>query len=208
MSKKSKQKAQETETEKKGSNGGSVYDGALDELKQLANNETYRRKIEGSVVHEARGHDDWGLHTTITAIDTTHRNLASDVEEFQTKTNQNFQKTWDAVSDKFEKTWDTLGTKFDKTLETVDKDFEKTWDTLGNKFDKTWESIGHNFDATNERTQREITDLRDEITKILDRRFTHIDQTFASIRADIEVLKALQMELIKERIGRPELLKR
>ena len=130
-----------------------------------------------------------------------------------------FEKTWDTSKEQFEKTWDTLGANFQKTWKTSDGNFEKTWSTLETSFDKTWqtlqkdfdktwEAMGQNFESMNERTKREVHDLREELTRVLDKRFTHIDQTFASIRADIEVLKALQMELIKERIGRPELVKR
>jgi archaellum component FlaC len=200
MAKKSAKKAageDESPTSTNGTANTSIYESALDELKTVADNDAARRKVETGPLREGRGQDVLRLHTTLRAIDTTYSNLSTQVAGLQEQTGENFDKTWEAVTEKFDKTWNTS-----------EENFEKTWKDLQSKFDKTWESIGTNFDATNERTKREIHDLREEMTKVLDRRFTHIDQTFASIRADIEVLKALQMELIKERIGRPELVKR
>lgn len=181
--KKSKATASETTS---ASAGNSVYDAALEEIKNVGDSDASRRKVETGPLREGRGQDVIRLHTTLKAIDVAHGNLTSQVEEAHSDANAHFEKTWEAQTEGFEKTW--------KALET--------------KFDKTWESLGTNFDATNERTKREIHDLREEIAKTMDKRFTHIDQTFASLRADIEVLKALQMELIKERIGRPEIVKR
>ncbi|HVL88521.1 MAG TPA: hypothetical protein VM681_11045 [Candidatus Thermoplasmatota archaeon] len=185
-------------------NGTTVYEAALAELREVTHNDQHRRKIEQSIVHEARGHDDWILHTALTAIDTSHGDIVETVETFH----RDVQGRTDSLTRRVEQAEGALNSAVDNFRSEVNKSFEKTWETVAQKFDKTWESVGHNFDATNERTQREVSDLRDELTKILDKRFTHIDQTFASLRADIEVVKALQMELIKERIGRPELLKR
>jgi hypothetical protein len=228
--KKTVKKEEATEAGSSSNGSTSVYEVALDELKAVANNDAQLRKVESGGLKEARGQDVLRLHTTLKAIDETHRNLASDIASLRTTTGNNFDTTWTTVGEKFDETWKTvnkefettrdlvekdfdktwkaISTNFEKTTETMESDFDKTWKAIDAKFDKTWESIGQNFDATNERTKREVHDLREELTKVLDRRFTHIDQTFASIRADIEVLKALQMELIKERIGRPELLKR
>lgn len=190
------------------SNGVSIYDLAVDEIKSVGASDTVLRKIEGSPLKEGRGDDVVRLHTTLKAIDAAHQHLAQDVASLHEEANASFEKTWNAMSESFDKTWKTSGDNFKKTWEASDESFDKTWKTIDARFDKTWESLGQNFEATNERTKREIHDLREELTKVLDKRFTQIDQTFASIRADIEVLKALQMELIKERIGRPEIMKR
>lgn len=188
------------------SNGVSVYDAAVSATQDMDNDGT-RRKVEAAL-KEGRGQDLVRLHATLTAVDTAHKNVASDISNLHSDVDAAFEKTWEAADKNFEKTWDTADKNFNKTWEAGEENFSKTWKSLDTKFDKTWDSLGQNFDATNERTKREIHDLREEMTKLLDRRFTQIDQTFASIRADIEVLKALQMELIKERIGRPEIMKR
>lgn len=187
---------------------GSVYDAALDEIKAVGDSDASRRKVESGPLKEGRGNDVMRLHTTLRAIDATHRSLADQVGGFQSDVDSSFRKTLGTLEAKFDDTWAAAKKAHQDTEETLDEDFKKTWETLQERFDKTWETVGTNFEATNERTTREIRDLREEMTRVLDRRFTHIDQTFASIRADIEVLKALQMELIKERIGRPELVKR
>lgn len=185
-----------------------IYDAAIGELKSLGDSDAARRKVESGPLREGRGQDVLRLHATLTAVDQAHQSLSGLVNGFQQEVNDQFGKTLSSLEEKFDKTWETTDSKFDKTWKATGDNFDKTWKTLNERFDKTWDTIGSNFEATNERTKREVHDLREEMTKILDKRFTQIDQTFASIRADIEVLKALQMELIKERIGRPEVLRR
>lgn len=206
-------------------NGVSAYDVAVSELKKVTE-DSYRRKVESSALKEARGQDVLALHATLTSVETARENVASILADLTSE----LDSRADGIENDVSKATDTITTAvseaqsklaaattkfhkdadaaFEKTWDTISKDFTKTWDTLSTDFNKTWEAVGQQFEATNERTKREIHDLRDEVTKVLDKRFTHVDQTFASIRADLEVIKALQMELIKERIGRPEIVRR
>ncbi len=116
-------------------------------------------------------------------------------------------ETQEQVADGFQAASDQVDAGFTETQEKMDASFEGAETRLGNQIGAVHEAMEDNFEVTNERTATEITDLRDELTQVLDRRFNQVDQTFASLRADFEVLKALQMELVKERVGRPELVR-
>jgi DNA anti-recombination protein RmuC len=198
--------------------GPQVYETAVAEMKSVGGSDSERRRVEQGPLKEGRGNDVMRLHTTLKAVDAAHQNLWQEVhasrdaamEQAQTilaTLDASFNKTWSTGESSFKKTWNSLDSSFEKTQEQMQGGFRRNHDQMERAFDKTWESLGSNFEATNERTKREIHDLREELTKVLDKRFTQVDQTFASIRADIEVLKALQMELIKERIGRPDIRK-
>lgn len=176
-----------------GSGQGSVYEAALHEIERASASEAERRRIEAGVLREARGNDVMRLHTTLHALTTLRDQLSAEISDLQSK---------------LATTSEVTGTELERIRSETQDGFAKTWQTINERFDKTWETVGHNFEATNDRTSREVSDLRDEITKVLDKRFTHIDQTFASLRADIEVVKALQMDLIKERIGRADMARR
>ncbi|MCA1812669.1 MAG: hypothetical protein LC624_01810 [Halobacteriales archaeon] len=169
--------------------GSPVYDVALAEVERVAGSEAERRRLASGVLREARGDDVLRLHATLHAMNALRDQLSADIGDIQRRLGSSDQ---------------SMATELERMRSETGEGFAKTWQTVNERFDKTWETVGHNFEATNERTSREVTDLRDEITKVLDKRFTHIDQTFASLRADIEVVKALQMDLIKERIGRSD----
>jgi DNA anti-recombination protein RmuC len=169
--------------------GVAVYDEALREIERVAASEAERRRLQSGVLHEARGDDVLRLHTTLHALNALRDQLSADIAHIQARLGSSDE---------------SVGSELERLRGETQEGFTKTWQTVNERFDKTWETVGHNFEATNERTSREVSDLRDELTKVLDKRFTHIDQTFASLRADIEVVKALQMDLIKERIGRSD----
>jgi hypothetical protein len=173
-------------------NGSVVYSTAVEELRELVDSEGYRRKVE-TPLREARGQDVFALHAMLKAVEAAHRDLAEALRRIQAELDVRSKDT---------------NANIDRTRDQVSSEVASFRDDVGAQFTRTWDSLAQNFELTNERTRREIFDLRDEVTRILDRRFTHVDQTFASIRGDIEILKALQMELIKERIGRPEIVKR
>jgi ABC-type transporter Mla subunit MlaD len=49
-----------------------------------------------------------------------------------------------------------------------------------------------------------IAEFRDDATRLIDKRFNQSDVSFAAIRADQEVIKALLTDIIKDRLGRAE----
>lgn len=62
---------------------------------------------------------------------------------------------------------------------------------------------GHGgLDALQAHIDHRIHELREETHRLIDKRFNQADLSFAAVRADQEVLKALLTDIIKERIGR------
>lgn len=53
-------------------------------------------------------------------------------------------------------------------------------------------------------TERRIEEFRDETLRLIDKRFNQADVAFATVRAEIEIVKALVTGLINERIGRSD----
>ena len=49
-----------------------------------------------------------------------------------------------------------------------------------------------------------IAEFRDDATRLIDKRFNQSDVSFAAVRADQEVIKALLTDIIKDRLGRAE----
>ena len=49
-----------------------------------------------------------------------------------------------------------------------------------------------------------IAEFRDDVTRLIDKRFNQSDVSFAAVRADQEVIKALLTDIIKDRLGRAE----
>lgn len=209
---------------------GPIYEVVGDELNKMSSDGDYAARIEKSILNEVRGREVWALHATLKAVSTHDERLTERADGLQTRLDS-FEQN---VGRWFEETGRTGGTQHRETLDRISA-FERnaqnwissTRSDLQNavtgaersitsgvndlrnvtlqRLDRFEDATSHNFSATNERIIRELGTVQDEVTALLDKRFNHIDQTFASVRADIEVLKALVMELIKERVGRPDI---
>ncbi len=55
-----------------------------------------------------------------------------------------------------------------------------------------------------ERAAVDVRNLRDEVVRLVDSRMNQADASFAAIRGDLEVVKFLVMDIIKDRIGRTD----
>lgn len=68
-------------------------------------------------------------------------------------------------------------------------------------FSKAVEGILGNLQGDME---KRIGEFRDESTRLIDKRLNQVDVSFAAVRADQEVIKALLTDIIKDRMGRAE----
>jgi len=210
------------------------YQAAVTELQRLGGSDEARRKVEQSPLREARGQDVLALHATLKALETAHTGIHGDIGSLRAEVDGRanaLDHAIEAAADRSSKELEAAhkalakdlasfravaderfaalekqaGKHAEEVQEQLEQGFAAAQKTLAEDFEKTWTTLREDFEALDERTRTNIEQLRQELTQSLDQRFTRVDQAFAATRGDLEVIKALQMELIKERIGRPEL---
>lgn len=235
-----------------------IYKDAVNEIKSLAENDAYARKIDNGALNEARGKDTWRLHAQLRAVDQVDRNLTRHVEgvrgalhEIDAHLNKDATVittlVGTAASDLTEavgKSRSTITTAITQTRETIESALESTQKAVTGAVQTSTSDVGKRVDNLNKlvresfdnlskatagteenlRTQtdafskavqsllgelqhgldKRIIEFRDESTRQMDKRFNQSDVAFAALRADLEVVKALLTDIIKDRLGRPE----
>src|SRR5436309_3450377 len=73
---------------------------------------------------------------------------------------------------------------------------------LANQADGSLQSLSSQQRENTERLAVDVRKLRDEVVSLVDSRMNQADASFAALRGDVEVVKYLVMDLIKDRIGR------
>lgn len=100
-------------------------------------------------------------------------------------------------------------------LETVHKSMKSAFQELARATAGSEESIRAQTDAFSKAVETllndvrgdldaKIAEFRDDATRLIDKRFNQSDVSFAAVRADQEVIKALLTDIIKDRLGRAE----
>ena len=206
-------------TEKK-----SVYEAGLEELHHVSQDEAAHRRID-TEFKEARGREGARLHVMLKAIsEADQRNLAainSLLSELQQKTaqlNQLIQgfengadKRFNGVHEELRARADALTIQVNSFANAEHEHFASVKTQLGSFQQAIWNQNDTHFNAVStqlrESTERLAFDtrkLRDEVVSLVDARMNQADASFAAIRGDVEVVKYLVMDLIKDRIGRSD----
>jgi len=159
----------------------SVYDDAVKEIVSLAENDGYARRIDNGPLSEARGKDTWSLHTQLRALDQLQKQIGGVRATLQ-------------VLD------EARGRDNKATLGLV----EKYGTATSEEMVKLTRSTDQFLAELRQETERQLNQFRDEALRLIDKRFNQADVSFASIRAEQEILKALVTDIIKDRIGRVE----
>ena len=206
------------------SNGSSVYEFGLNELHHVSTDDGAHKKIDNDF-REARGREGARLHVMLKSISEADRraidSIAKLTAELQQKTQQlNEQiRAFESTADKrFVSVHDDLKQRAEALTIQINSFANAEHDhfaTLKNQvatFQQTaWNQADTNFNAlstqnreSTERITFDMRKMRDELVALIDSRMNQTDASFAALRSDVEVVKFLVMDLIKDRIGRSD----
>jgi ElaB/YqjD/DUF883 family membrane-anchored ribosome-binding protein len=188
-----------------------VYDIGVRELHRISQDEAVRKEIDHQL-NESRGRETARLHVTLTALNAMDRKtmealdaLASAVTgtdgvaekrmaEIVVLTNQLAQvlrENTEATRNHLMSLQNGLSTQVHETRL-----------ALANQADGSLQSLSSQQRENTERLAVDVRKLRDEVVSLVDSRMNQADASFAALRGDVEVVKYLVMDLIKDRIGR------
>lgn len=205
-------------------NNGNVYEIGLSELHHVSTDDTAHKRIDTDF-REARGREGARLHVTLKAVsEADRRNLeaiSALTAELQQKTAQlnHLIQSFEATADKrFTGVHEDLKARAEALTIQVNSFANAEHDhfsTIKNQlatFQQTaWNQADTNFNAlstqnreSTERVTFDVRKLRDEVVSLVDSRMNQSDASFAALRSDVEVVKFLVMDLIKDRIGRSD----
>ena len=206
-------------TEKK-----SVYEVGLEELHRVSQDEVQHRRVD-TEFKEARGREGARLHVTLQAISEADRRAVTAINaltaELQEKTAQlnhliqSFEGTTDkrfnGIHEDLKARADALTVQVNSFANAEHEHFAAIKSQVGSFQQAIWNQNDTHFNAVStqlrEATERLAFDtrkLRDEVVSLVDARMNQADASFAAIRGDVEVVKYLVMDLIKDRIGRSD----
>lgn len=173
--------------------GFSVYDRAVKEVVALAENDDVAKNVDTGPLSEARGKDTWHLHIQLRVLEEMNNLIHGQVTRLQES-----MATLDGhVHDDTAAVVDLLNQRSDTTDELLANIETSVKDVLAKGLDEVYQKLQEDVIAKLEAQQ-------EAIARLLDRRFNQTDVAFASVRADVEVVKSLLTDIIKSRIGRPE----
>lgn len=81
---------------------------------------------------------------------------------------------------------------------------QETRSALASQSDAHFQAVSSQARENTERLAVDLRHVRDEVVGLVDSRMTQADASFAALRGDVEVVKYLVMDLIKDRIGRSD----
>jgi hypothetical protein len=193
--------------------GKSVYEIGLNELHNVSSDEASHKRIEQEF-REARGREGARLHVTLRAVsEADARNgentrnvlqaistLTADLQQktdqlthliqsFENETNKQISGFWQAETEHF------------NTLRSQVSAFQQS---TTNQVDTAYTHLSSQGRESTERLAVDVRKLRDEVVSLVDSRLNQADASFAALRGDVEVVKFLVMDLIKDRIGRTD----
>ena len=138
--------------------------------------------------------------TIVRAIGGSKSELASAVSDAQSALAESVEQSTESLTGQITKFSNTVKSNFE-TLAKATAGSEENLRAQTQAFSKAMEqllnTLQHNF-------EKQITEFRDDATRLIDKRFNQSDVAFAAVRADQEVIKALLTDIIKDRLGRAE----
>jgi predicted ATP-dependent endonuclease of OLD family len=158
----------------------SLYEVGVQELHRVAHDDEVRRQVDHEF-NEARGRDGARLYVTLRSLNELDRRvqeLASDVEE------------------RF--------AALEKLRDEISREIRDGRAALSNQQEASLQSITTHAQESADRLAVDVRKLRDEVVSLVDSRMNQADASFAALRGDVEVVKYLVMDLIKDRIGRSD----
>jgi len=203
----------------------SIYDDGVKEIVALSENDTYARKVDNGPLSEARGKDVWQLHTSLRAVNQLGLSVdkhASSLKTAASTIDEHLHADTVAITGLVERHGSNLSRRIHDAQANVEERIGQFQAAVKASFDKlsratagTEENLRTQTDSFSKAVEelllnvqndldKKILEFRDESTRLMDKRFNQVDVTFAAVRADQEVIKALLTDIIKDRMGRSE----
>lgn len=151
------------------------------------------------------------LETVGAWVTSTRKGLDKTINESSAEITEQVDKTGSAITERLEK----VHTGVNERLEVVHKSMKSAFQELARATAGSEENIRAQTDSFSKAVETllndvrgdldaKIAEFRDDATRLIDKRFNQSDVSFAAIRADQEVIKALLTDIIKDRLGRAE----
>ena len=161
-----------------------IYDVGLQELHRISHDETARRAADQEL-NEARGRDGARLYVTLKALSEVDRRHDASTRE-----------TLDALN--------SFARTLAEQVANLERQLQDTRASIANQQEASLQSITTHAQESTDRLAVDVRKLRDEVVSLVDSRMNQADASFAALRGDVEVVKYLVMDLIKDRIGRTD----
>lgn len=209
---------QETRVPVSSNGNSSVYDVGVKELHHVTGDESATRRIDNEF-REARGRETARLHVTLKALSEADRrggeNTRMTLGAIERLTGE-LQEKSEQLQHLIETFEQGSGTRFTEVGETLSQlreqistlqqsawnQAETNFNNLQTQAQTQFESLSTQARESTERITYDVRTARDELVSLVDSRMNQSDASFAALRGDIEVVKFLVMDLIKDRIGR------
>src|SRR5438067_5968788 len=193
--------------------GKSVYEIGLAELHTVSSDEAVHKRIENDF-REARGREGARLHVTLKALseadqrsaENTHQALAAmqalaaDITQKTEQLQHLMQSLEQTTSSQISSFWQAESEHFNA----IRSQLVSFQQALASQVDTSYTQLSTQGRESTERLAVDVRKLRDEVISLVDARMNQADASFAALRGDVEVVKFLVMDLIKDRIGRSD----
>lgn len=191
------------------SSNGTIYEVGLSELHRVSQDKGVHDQIDNEF-REARGREGARLHVTLKAISESER-----------RQQENSQATWNAIArltqevneraaaitqlvGQFEGSHDKRVAGVAEQARVIQQAVQETRASISAQSDAHFQALSSQARENTERLAVDLRHVRDEVVGLIDSRMTQADASFAALRGDVEVVKFLVMDLIKDRIGRSD----
>ncbi len=129
-----------------------------------------------------------------------HETLTGQVSETTTELTQAIGKAQSSINDRLETVHKSMKGAFQELARATagsEENIRAQTDSFSKAVETLLNDVRGDLDA-------KIAEFRDDATRLIDKRFNQSDVSFAAVRADQEVIKALLTDIIKDRLGRAE----
>ena len=206
------------------SNGSNVYEFGLNELHHVSTDDAVHKKVDNDF-REARGREGARLHVMLKTMSEVDRRtleaisaLTADLQAKTTMLND-LIRAFENTSDKhfadvhadLKQRAEALTIQINSFANAEHDHFATIKNQVATFQQTAWNQADTNFNAlstqnreSTERITFDVRKLRDELVALVDSRMNQSDASFAALRSDVEVVKFLVMDLIKDRIGRTD----
>lgn len=191
------------------STNGNIYEVGLNELHRVSQDKGVHDQIDNEF-REARGREGARLHVTLRAL-----------SESDKRQSENSQATWNAIArltqelndrstalttliQTFEGSQDKRIAGVAEQARVIQQAVQETRSAVSAQSDAHFQALSSQARENTERLAVDLRHVRDEVVGLVDSRMTQADASFAALRGDVEVVKFLVMDLIKDRIGRSD----
>ncbi|HET6405132.1 MAG TPA: hypothetical protein VFH78_10830 [Candidatus Thermoplasmatota archaeon] len=208
-----------------------IYEVGLNELHRVSQDKHIHDQIDNEF-REARGREGARLHVTLRAISEAERRqqensqatwnaigrLTQELNERAaalTQLIQSFEGNQDkrvagvaeqarVIQQAVQETRAAVSSQVQETRAAISSQIQETRAAVSSQNDAHFQALSSQARENTERLAVDLRHVRDEVVGLIDSRMTQADASFAALRGDVEVVKFLVMDLIKDRIGRSD----